>query len=413
MPQSIVAQVFAEEWPRLVATLVQDLRDIDAAEDAAQQAFTEAAEKWGPGTTPDKPGAWLLTAARRRSIDRLRRETAFADRMAQLKEKLETPPAPRNQLIDDQLALIFGCCHPSLDAKAQVALTLRTVCGLSTSQIASSFFVAEPAMAKRLVRAKSKIRAANIPFETPSRELLTERLPSVLAVIYLIYTEGHAASDGQVLVRGSLCDEARWLADLVADLLPNESEASGLAALISLTDARRAGRTDESGEVVLLEQQDRSRWDSSLVDAGRWRLAQARKSDSIGPYEIQAWIALEHSGAASHEATNWQRIASFYDVLHQLEPTDVVALNRAVALSKANGPQAGLDALTTIEGLGEYRYYHAAMAEFLTQLGQRDQAKSALEAALGLTTNETERVFFQTQIETLSKPGADETIRPD
>ncbi len=398
MAQSIVAQVFAEEWPRVVATLVRDLRDVDAAEDAAQQAFTEAAEQWGPNTTPDKPGAWLLTTARRRSIDRLRREARFEDRLAQLQAKIDIPPPSPHQLIDDQLALIFGCCHPSLDVKAQVALTLRAVCGLSTAQIAAAFLIPEPTMAKRLVRAKSKIRVANIPFTTPDRDHLTSRLAPVLAIIYLIYTEGHAASDGQQLVRGSLCDEARWLAGLVADLLPNESEASGLAALICLTDARRSTRTDESGDVVLLEDQDRSLWNCSLIEAGNRHLDRARMSGVVGSYQVQAWIAREHSGAASSDETDWHKIASFYDVLFQLEPTDVVALNRAVALSKASGPQAGLDALATIDGLDSYRYYHVARAEFLSQLGQHDKARAAFSQALLQTTNEAERTFLKNKL---------------
>ncbi len=409
MQQSIVAQVFAGEWPRLVATLMRELGDIDLAEDAAQQAFTEAAASWGPDSTPDRPGAWLLTTARRRAIDVIRRKSTLRDKVGRPVPEVEAAdseadtsaqPAP-NQLLDDQLALIFGCCHPALNREAQIALTLRSVCGLSTRQIAAAFLVPEATMAKRLVRAKDKVRKAGIPFTVPPRERLTERLDAVLAVVYLIYTEGHSASDGPALIRGSLCDEARWLADLVADLLPDQAEAWGLSALINLTDARRSTRVDDAGHVVLLADQDRSRWDTELIEAGRRRLHHADALDDDGPYQLQAAIALVHAIAPSDAETRWWTIVALYDHLLRFEPTPVVGLNRAAAVSKAFGPAAGLRALDTLADdersaaeLDAYRYYHAARADMLLRLDRADEAADCYRRALDLTTNDSERRFL-------------------
>lgn len=415
MSQSIVARLFADEWPKVVATLVRELGDVDLAEDAAQQAFIEAADKWGPDNTPDRPGAWLMTTARRRAIDSIRRNV-------DLRKKLDTMAAdqatsgwfgagseaadsdPGHQLVDDQLALIFGCCHPSLNQEAQIGLTLRQVCGLSTRQIASAFLVPEATMAKRLVRAKNKIRDAGIPFTVPDADQLEDRLGSVLAVIYLIYTEGHAAADAASLIRGDLCDEARWLADLVANLLPEQPEALSLSALLNLSDARRPARVDAEGNLVLLADQDRSLWDANLIANGRRRLAAAEQFDPLaGTYRLQASIALTHAEATSEADTDWCRIVNYYDLLFALEPTPVVALNRAAALSKAKGPKAGLAALDALDtadsGLDGYRYYHAARADMCRQLGQWTEAVTAYDLALNLTTNESERHFLSTRIE--------------
>ncbi len=419
MQQSIVAQVFADEWPRLVATLVRELGDIDLAEDAAQQAFAEAAASWRPDNTPQRPGAWLLTTARRRAIDVIRRTSNLREKLGRPVSDAEASrliddagdggahPEP-NQLLDDQLALIFGCCHPALNREAQIALTLRSVCGLSTRQIAAAFLVPEPTMAKRLVRAKDKVRNAGIRFTIPVRERLTERLDSVLAVVYLIYTEGHSASDGPALIRGGLCDEARWLADLVADLLPDQAEAWGLSALINLSDSRRAARIDEVGQIVLLADQDRGRWDADLIEAGRRRLVHADELDDPGPYQLQAAIALVHAMAPSADETRWSTIVALYDHLLAFEPTPVVGLNRAAAVSKAHGPAAGLEALDALavdphaaSELDSYRYYHAARADMLLRLDRVADAAESYRRALDLTTNDSERGFLSRRLENL------------
>ncbi|MDH3301518.1 MAG: hypothetical protein OES24_13525 [Acidimicrobiia bacterium] len=418
MQQSIVAQVFADEWPRLVATLVRELGDIDLAEDAAQQAFAEAAASWRPDNTPNRPGAWLLTTARRRAIDVFRRNSTLREKLGRPVSEAEAEasgliesagdggdqPEP-NQLLDDQLALIFGCCHPALNREAQIALTLRSVCGLSTRQIAAAFLVPEATMAKRLVRAKDKVRNAGIAFTVPARDRLTERLDSVLAVVYLIYTEGHSASEGPALIRGGLCDEARWLADLVADLLPDQAEAWGLSALINLSDSRRAARVDEAGQIVLLADQDRSRWDTDLIEAGRRRLHHADDLDDPGPYQLQAAIALVHAMASSAEETRWSTIVTLYDHLLSFEPTPVVGLNRAAAVSKAFGPAAGLEALDALaiephaaSELDSYRYYHAARADMLLRLDRSGEAAASYRRALDLTTNESERRFLSRRL---------------
>ena len=422
MQQSIVAQVFAGEWPRLVATLVRELGDIDLAEDAAQQAFAEAAASWGPDNTPDRPGAWLLTTARRRAIDVIRRSSNLREKLGRPVADTEAaeisegdadgggPPEP-NQLFDDQLALIFGCCHPALNREAQIALTLRSVCGLSTRQIAAAFLVPEATMAKRLVRAKDKVRKAGIAFTVPPRDRLTERLDAVLAVVYLIYTEGHSANDGPGLIRGGLCDEARWLADLVADLLPDQPEAWGLSALINLSDSRRPARVDEAGHIVLLADQDRSRWDHHLVEVGRRRLRHADRLDRSGPYQLQAAIALVHAMAPTADETRWSTIVALYDQLAVLEPTPVVRLNRAAAISKAHGPAAGLDALDGIavdasaaSELDSYRYYHAARGDFLLRLERWAEAAEAYRRALALTVNDSERRFLARRLDECEVP---------
>jgi RNA polymerase sigma-70 factor (ECF subfamily) len=397
-----VAQVFAAEWPQLVATLVRELGDLALAEDCASDAFVEASARWGPGQVPDRPGAWLLTTARRKAIDRLRREQRFADRLPALQAAADRPdPGPGHALADDQLALIFGCCHPSLDTSAQVALTLREVCGLSTAQIAGAFLVATETMAKRLVRAKGKIRVAGVPFTVPGPDALPARLRSVLHVVYLIFTEGHSSADAAGLVRGDLCDEARWLAGLLARLLPDEPEVLGLDALLCFTDARRAARFAPDGSLALLEDQDRDLWDAALIAEGHERLARAWPMGRVGPYQLQAAIAAAHADAATTAATDWPAIVRLYDALAAQVPTPVIALNRAVAVAMAAGPAAGLallDELGTEPDLQEYRYFHAARADLLRRLGDHDAAASSYRRAIDLTAGDEERTFLHTRL---------------
>ncbi|MEZ5379336.1 MAG: sigma-70 family RNA polymerase sigma factor [Acidimicrobiales bacterium] len=413
---SPVAQVFAEEWPRLVATLMRDLGDLELAEDAAQDAFVEAAKRWGPATTPDRPGAWLLTTARRKAIDQLRRRQSMDERLAVLGAMLDQgddqaePPA--SVIEDSQLAMIFGCCHPSLATEAQVALTLRHVGGLSTAQIAAAFVVGEETMAKRLVRAKHKVRDANVPFVIPDPERLNDRLAAVLHVIYLIFTEGHAPTDGQRepsgvdLVRGSLCDEARWLSRMVADLLPDEPEANGLAALLCFTDARRHARIDADGEMVLLDEQDRSRWDAAANAEGHHRLARALEQQRIGPFQLQAAIAAIHALAPTAAETDWAHIANLYRRLMEVAPSAVVALNAAVAESMVHGPEHGLTLLDTLEASGRlerYRFLPAARADLLRQLGRWDDAAEQYRLALDLTTSPAEQRFLTRRLEDVTR----------
>lgn len=421
--RSKVAQVFAEEWPILVATLTRDLGDLGLAEEAAQDAFTEAATRWGPDSTPDKPGAWLLTTARRKAIDQIRRDKRFTERLPVLLELSNAPGREPTDLIDDQLALIFGCCHASLNTEAQVALTLRQVCGLSTNQIAEAFLVSSSTMAKRLVRAKDKIRNANVPFVVPDADQLPERLTAVLRVIYLIFTAGHTNTEGPGLIRGDLCDEARWLVDVVCRLvrgrMPDEpaavAELLGLHALMLFTDARRSTRIDEDGHLVLLQDQDRSQWDRAMVAEGQAVMGEALQLRLLGPYQLQAAIAGIHSGSVSWEATDWRSIVWLYSRLASLSPSPVVELNRAVAISMADGPEAALavvDQLIADGQLDDYRYLHAARADFLRRLGRDDEAIVEYERALALGGNEAEQEFLATRLEQLSgarnhrRPGA-------
>ena len=393
----LIAQVFAREWPRLVATLVRDLGDLALAEDCAQEAFAEATGRWGPDSTPDRPGAWLLVTARRKAVDRIRRDRRFADRLGALEQAVDTPPAEPTGLIDDQLALIFGCCHPSLDIDAQVALTLREVCGLSTTQIAVAFLVAEPTMAKRLVRAKDKIRTAGVPFTFPAPDRLGDRLAAVLGVVYLIFTEGHTSTTAATLVRGDLCDEARWLGSVLVQLLPDEPEVLGLDALMGLVDARRDTRIGGDGELVLMEDQDRARWDHAGVDAAMATLRQALAARRVGPYQLQAAIAGAHMTAPSPTETDWRAVVGLYDVLLMIEPRAVVALNRAVAVAMVDGPGAGLALIEdlAVDGeLSDFRYLHAARADLLRRLARPDEAAEAYGRALALTDNATERSFL-------------------
>lgn len=404
---SSVEQVFRTEWPRLVATLVRDLRDLELAEDCAQEAFAEAAERWEVDGLPRQPGAWLLTTARRRAIDRVRRAGRYDDKLALLEAAERHAPsgAAPQALIDDQLALILGCCHPALDTDAQIALTLRAVGGLTTGEIAAAFLVPEATMGKRLTRAKTKIRKANIPFITPSRADLRERLGPVLHVVYLIFTEGHSGTRSHELVRGGLCDEAIWLSELLSGLVPDEPEVLGLAALIRLTDARRVARLDSDGMLVLLEDQDRTLWDREQIASGLDLLRAAHETGSdVGPYVLQAGVAAVHALAPAFEDTDWPAILEIYSRLAIEAGTMVILLNRAIALSYVKGPEAGLrelDALVATERLDHYQYLHSARAELLRRLGRTDEARASYRSARALCENEAELRFLDQRINVL------------
>ena len=399
-----IEQVFRAEWPRLVAALVRDLRDLELAEDCASEAFIAAADRWEVDGVPDRPGAWLLTTARRRAIDRIRRADRYADKLALLEATARSASAASTvkTLPDDQLALLLGCCHPALNIDAQVALTLRAVAGLTTAQIAHAFLVPETTMAKRITRAKHKITATNIPFTVPERDHLAERLSAVLHVIYLIFTEGHASHEPTTLVRGDLCDEAVWLSELLVELVPDEPEVLGLAALILLTDARRQARVDDDGAPVLLEHQDRSLWDRDKIERGSQLLRDAHCTGPVGPYGLQAAAGVVHAVAARFDDTDWTAILEIYDRLAELQPDSaVVALNRAVAVSYVDGPGAGLASVNELverPGMDDYHYLHSARAELLDRLDRTDEAIAAYTRAIDLCPNEGERHFLQRRL---------------
>jgi RNA polymerase sigma-70 factor, ECF subfamily len=391
-----IARVFREEHGRAVAVLVRVFGDIDVAEDAVQDAFAVAVQRWPAAGLPPSPAGWIITTARNKAIDRLRREASREDRHAQaaLLHARDEPVEEESPVRDDRLRLIFTCCHPALAPHARVALTLRLLGGLTTAEIAHAFLVPEPTMAQRLVRAKGKIRDANIPYRVPSESDLPERLAAVLAVVYLVFNEGYTASSGDRLVRDDLCAEAIRLGRLLADLMPDEPEVIGLLALMLLIESRRAARTTPEGELVLLADQDRSRWDRALVAEGQALVRRCLRRDQPGPYQIQAAINAVHSDAPSAALTDWWQILRLYDQLMTLAPTPVVALNRAIAVAEVDGPAAAL-ALVDDLALDGYHLFHAIRADLLRRLGRREEAALAYEAAIGLAENAAERSFLE------------------
>jgi len=401
-----VDAVYRAEWGRIVATLIRSFGDFDVAEDAAQEAFAAAVDQWRAKGIPDSPAAWIIQTARHKAIDRLRRQTNFQEKIQSYAYELPTttaqPELDTSEIPDDRLRLIFTCCHPALAPEAQVALTLRTLCGLETDEIARAFLVPSPTMAQRLVRAKRKIREAKIPYSVPDTAEIPARVDAVLTVIYLVFNEGYTATRGGPLVRGDLCAEAIRLARLIRMLMapyPPE-EATGLLALMLLHDSRRDARVDEAGDLVVLEEQDRTRWIHEQISEALPLVGESMRREP-GPYALQAAIAAEHCKAASAEETDWPQIVRLYDLLERVQPSPIVSLNRAVAIAMVDGPQQGLALINELAATGnldDYHLLHAARADLLRRLGSTAEAARSYELALTLVTNESEKRFLERRL---------------
>jgi RNA polymerase sigma-70 factor, ECF subfamily len=408
----VVEEVYRTESRRVLATLIRLLGDFELAEDALQEAFAAAVARWPETGVPSNPRAWLVSAGRFRGLDVLRRRTRYGEKLGELAREGADPgglgegrfgdpsdvnPWDGQDVADDQLRLIFTCCHPALGRDAQVALTLREVCGLTTEEIARAFLVPAPTLAQRIVRAKRKIRAARIPYEVPGHPELPERLGAVLRVVYLVFNEGYSASSGEAVTRGDLSGEAIRLGRLLVDLLP-EPEAMGLLGMMLLHEARREARNSPDGDLILLEDQDRARWDREAIAEGVGLVERALTSGRIGPYALQAAIAAVHAEAASAEETDWPQIVALYDLLQRVSPSPVVALNRAVAVAMRDGPAAGLRLVEGLREEGEleaYHLLHAVEADLCRRLGRTQQARAAYRRALELATQDPERRFLE------------------
>ena len=402
-----VEEAFRAEWGRVVATLIKTTGDWDLAEECAQEAFAQAVRVWPGEGVPRRPGAWLTTVARNRALDRLRRASIEATKLQEVAAMATSAVGGEleDEVPDERLRLIFTCCHPALPLEGRVALTLRTLAGLTTGEIARAFLVPEPTMAKRLVRAKKKIRAAGIPYRVPPANLLAQRTAGVLAVVYLLFNEGYSASAGAHLIRRDLCSEAIRLARILVALMPDEPEVLGLAALLLLQDARRDARTDEDAELVTLDKQDRARWDQAEISEGRTLLERALSHDAVGQYQLQAAIAACHSSARAAADTDWAMIDRLYRQLGELTNSPVVQLNRAVAIGMADGAEAGLRHLDAVSASGALRSYYllpATRGELLRRIGQDAQAVAAFREALALAPTDTERRFLTRQIQQIT-----------
>jgi RNA polymerase sigma-70 factor (ECF subfamily) len=405
--RAAVDTLYREQSRRIFATLIRLLGDFDLAEEALHDAFRAALEQWPRDGMPNQPRAWLVSTGRFKAIDKLRRQSRFEslDEEAEPVDPatLEDAPGEEDSVEDDRLRLIFTCCHPALSPDARVALTLREVCGLTTEEIARAFLTAAPTLAQRIVRAKAKIRDAGIPYRVPEREELPDRLDAVLRVVYLVFNEGYSASSGDALTRHDLSDEAIRLGRLLVELLP-EPEAMGLLALMLLHEARRPARTSATGEMILLDRQDRSKWDRQRIAEGIALVERALRSRRFGPYTLQAAIAAVHAEAPAAAATDWAQIAGLYQVLMRIEPSPVVELNRAVAVAMRDGPAAGLALIDAILARGEledYHLAHAARADLLRRLDRNAEARAAYQRALALARQEPERRFLQTRLDEL------------